>query len=71
MPGRVVIAIAALLLSTVPAAWSASQNPSGSASYPARPIRLIAPGGAASNPDYRARQIAQKLTAALGQQVSR
>ena len=70
MRGRlVVIAICAFLLTTAQSAWSASANPSGSAPYPARPIRLIAPGGAASNLDYRARQIAQKLTAALGQQV--
>jgi tripartite-type tricarboxylate transporter receptor subunit TctC len=34
-----------------------------------RPIRLIAPAPAAANLDFRARQLAQKLSAALGQQV--
>jgi tripartite-type tricarboxylate transporter receptor subunit TctC len=69
MRGRlVVVAICAFLLTAAPSAWPASASPSGSA-YPSRPVRLITPGGAASNLDYRARQIAQKLTAALGQQV--
>ena len=39
------------------------------ASYPTRPVRLIVPAGASSNGDYRARQFAQKVSAALGQQV--
>lgn len=39
------------------------------ASYPTRPIRLIVPAGASSNGDYRARQLAQKVSASLGQQV--
>jgi tripartite-type tricarboxylate transporter receptor subunit TctC len=39
------------------------------ASYPTRPIRLIVPAGASSNGDYRARQLAQKVSAALGQQM--
>lgn len=39
------------------------------ASYPTRPIRLIVPAGASSNGDYRARQLAQKVSAGLGQQI--
>jgi tripartite-type tricarboxylate transporter receptor subunit TctC len=39
------------------------------AAYPTRPIRLITPAPASANLDYRARQLAQKLSAALGQQV--
>jgi tripartite-type tricarboxylate transporter receptor subunit TctC len=41
----------------------------GSGGYPNRPIRLISPSAAASNLDFRARQLAQKLSGALGQQV--
>lgn len=37
--------------------------------YPARPVRLIAPAPASANLDFRARQLAQKLSASLGQQV--
>jgi tripartite-type tricarboxylate transporter receptor subunit TctC len=37
--------------------------------YPVRPIRLIAPAPASANLDYRARQLARKLSASLGQQV--
>jgi tripartite-type tricarboxylate transporter receptor subunit TctC len=37
--------------------------------YPGKPVRLIAPAPAAANLDYRARQLAQKLSAALGQQI--
>lgn len=40
-----------------------------SATYPTRPVRLITPAPAAANLDFRARQLAQKLSAALGQQV--
>jgi tripartite-type tricarboxylate transporter receptor subunit TctC len=70
MRGRlVVLAICVFLLTMAPSAWPAVAKPSGSASYPSRPIRLITPGGAASNLDYRARQISQKLTPALGQQI--
>ena len=36
-------------------------------SYPSRPVRMITPGGASSNLDYRARQLAQKLSAAFRQ----
>ena len=48
-------------------AQAASTNP-GQA-YPSKPVRLIAPAPAASNLDFRTRQLAQKLSAALGQQV--
>jgi tripartite-type tricarboxylate transporter receptor subunit TctC len=50
---------------------AAAQTASTSAgpAYPNKPIRLIAPAVAASNLDYRARQLAQKLSAALNQQV--
>jgi tripartite-type tricarboxylate transporter receptor subunit TctC len=37
--------------------------------YPAKPVRLIAPSGPGSPSDIRARWIADKLTAALGQPV--
>ncbi len=44
-------------------------NISQAANFPNRPIRLIVPAGASSNGDYRARQLAQKVSSALGQQV--
>ncbi|MEQ1773630.1 MAG: tripartite tricarboxylate transporter substrate binding protein [Burkholderiales bacterium] len=47
----------------------AGANVSQAVSYPTRPIRLIVPAGASSNGDYRARQLAQKVSAALGQQM--
>lgn len=36
--------------------------------YPVKPVRVIAPANSATNLDFRARQMAQKLSAALGQQ---
>src|SRR5258705_10770755 len=38
------------------------------AEYPDRPVRLIVPFIAGSAPDVAARQVAQRLTAGLGQQ---
>lgn len=37
--------------------------------YPTRPLRLIAPAPASANLDFRARQLAQKMSASLRQQV--
>jgi tripartite-type tricarboxylate transporter receptor subunit TctC len=37
--------------------------------YPTRPIRLIVPATASANLDFRGRQVAQKLSATIGQQV--
>jgi tripartite-type tricarboxylate transporter receptor subunit TctC len=51
------------------AATTQAASTSSGQAYPARPIRLIAPAPAAANLDFRARQLAQKLSAALGQQV--
>jgi tripartite-type tricarboxylate transporter receptor subunit TctC len=50
-------------------ATAAATGSSTAATYPTRPLRLIVPAGASSNGDYRARQLAQKVSAALGQQV--
>ncbi|MFN2645493.1 MAG: Bug family tripartite tricarboxylate transporter substrate binding protein [Burkholderiales bacterium] len=38
-------------------------------SFPNRPMRILVPSAAGSSPDIRARQIAEKLSAALGQPV--
>jgi tripartite-type tricarboxylate transporter receptor subunit TctC len=38
-------------------------------SFPSRPLRILVPSVAGSSPDIRARQIAEKLSAALGQPV--
>jgi len=38
--------------------------------FPARPVRILVPAPAGSSPDIRARQIAPKLQAALGQPFS-
>ena len=43
--------------------------PSSAQSFPLKPIRIISPGVAGSPGDVRARQVAQKLTEALGQPV--
>lgn len=51
------------------AAAAQAQAAATSPGYPSRPIRLIAPAPAASNLDFRARQLAQKLSPSLGQQV--
>jgi tripartite-type tricarboxylate transporter receptor subunit TctC len=37
--------------------------------YPNKPVRLIVPSPAGGNLDFRARQLAQKLSVALGQQI--
>ena len=44
-------------------------QPVDAQSYPARPVRLIAPYGAGGSYDLIARILAQKLTEQLGQQV--
>jgi tripartite-type tricarboxylate transporter receptor subunit TctC len=38
-------------------------------SFPSKPMRIVVPGPAGSSPDIRARQIATKLSGALGQPV--
>ncbi len=53
-----VLALAALLLATAAA----------HAQYPDKPVRIIVPFIAGSAPDVAARQVAQRLTASLGQQ---
>jgi tripartite-type tricarboxylate transporter receptor subunit TctC len=60
---------ACLLLCLTANVFGAATAQSYPLSYPLRPIRLIVPGAASSNLDYRARQLAQKLSVALGQQV--
>lgn len=46
-----------------------AQSPRGaSLAYPNKPVRVITPAIAASNLDFRARQMTQKLSTALGQQ---
>ena len=56
------ISILIFLATSVGVCWAAQP-------YPARPIRLIAPAPASANLDFRARQLAQKLSGSLGQQV--
>ena len=53
------------------AAWalSALVAPARAQAYPSRTIRLVAPVGAGSGLDARAREVAQKLSDLLGQQV--
>ncbi len=63
---RGIVSTTPLLFLATPAFGAASP---GAQAYPIKPIRLIAPSGASSNLDYRARQLAQKLSASLGQQV--
>jgi tripartite-type tricarboxylate transporter receptor subunit TctC len=46
----------------------AASTGSGQA-YPSKPVRLIAPSPAGGNLDFRARQLAQKLSMAMGQQI--
>ena len=60
---------AACLAAVVAAAAGAAAPPAGAQAYPSRPIRAIVgfvPGGAT---DLMARQLGQKLTESLGQQV--
>jgi tripartite-type tricarboxylate transporter receptor subunit TctC len=52
-----------LLLFCLWAATAAAQT------FPSRPMRILVPSPAGSSPDIRARQIGQKLAAALGQPV--
>ena len=51
-----------LVLAAAPAVWA-------QASYPSKPIRLIVPYPPGGSTEYTARELAQKLTAAWGQQV--
>ena len=50
-------------------ALSALVAPARAQAYPSRTIRLVAPVGAGSGLDARAREVAQKLSELLGQQV--
>ncbi len=54
--------VAALLLAAMPTTASAQ-------AYPTKPIRLVAPSTPGDAPDVIARLVAEKLSAALGQQV--
>ena len=57
--------------STVTVTPAAAQNPSTSSGqgFPSKPIRIIVPAVAGSNPDFRARQTVPKLAEAFGQSV--
>ena len=51
-------------------AWAAASRPAWPQSYPSRPVTLIVPYPAGGGADAVGRMIAQKLSAALGQQVT-
>ena len=56
-----------ILALLAPAAWLLTAG-AAQAQYPDRPVRIIVPFIAGSAPDGAARQVAQRLTASLGQQ---
>ena len=58
------LALAGVSTSAVTIATSARAQP-----YPTKPIRLVTPAGAGSGLDARAREVAQKLSEIMGQQV--
>jgi tripartite-type tricarboxylate transporter receptor subunit TctC len=59
----------AMLACGVPAAGAQSALSKGAGhAYPTKPVRVIVPSAAGGNLDFRARQLGQKLSPALGQQ---
>ncbi len=64
-----VCSVAAVAAAFVNAAGAAQPGPGQAGHYPDRPIRLIVPNGAGGSTDLVARVLAQKMSAALGQQI--
>jgi tripartite-type tricarboxylate transporter receptor subunit TctC len=57
----------AVALALAPAAFA--QSPDALSSYPIRPVRIVVPFAAGSGPDFRARELGQKLAAEWGQPI--
>jgi tripartite-type tricarboxylate transporter receptor subunit TctC len=68
---KAALAISVLAGATVTVSPADAQNPSASSGqgFPSKPIRIIVPAVAGSNPDFRARQTVPKLAEAFGQSI--